>query len=134
MGEDAIPLTMVGNARIAAPEDFKKPDPIEKSRSEMSPEEKKALRRANKAKRTQKMKERLEAGDISLKGLEQRNTKLQEKNAAERKRKADAKSGVDGKKVKKKIRSPQLLAEAGLKVAQDISRRKEVRESRKYKL
>lgn len=132
--EDAIPLTMVGNSRISAPEDIKRPDRVEKSKSEMSPDEKKALRRANKAKRTQKMKERLEAGEISLKGLEERNAKLQEKNTKEKKRKAESRSGVDNKVVKKKIRSTQLLAEAGMHVAQDIARKKEAKESRQYKL
>lgn len=132
--EDAIPLTMVGSSRISAPEDIKRPERIEKSKSEMSPDEKKALRRSNKARRSQNMRQRLEAGEISLKGLGERNAKLQEKNTKEKKRKADAQSGVDGKVVKKKIRSTQLLAEAGMHVAQDIARKKEAKESRQYKL
>merc|ERR1719217_927212 len=103
----------MSTAGRAAPEEVRKAQKSDKTKDEMDPESRAALRRANKKRRHKEMKRRLESGELSLQGKKERDEKLREKNKEEKKRKAEDQAGIDKKKVKKKLRSTQLLANAG---------------------
>jgi U3 small nucleolar ribonucleoprotein component len=78
--EEAVPIlvsSVVSGER--APQELKKVEKLTET-NEMKKSEKSAVRNLNKHRRSQKLKKRVESGELTLENVRQRQAKLQEKN------------------------------------------------------
>eukprot|EP00913_Durusdinium_trenchii_P023257 g21835.t1 len=92
--EETIPL-MVSDAQLQAPEEAKAPrrhakEKLEGDHTELSPDEKAAVRRTRKVARKKTLERKVEGGEMSLKDRREREEKLEEKN-----QKAKAEKALD---------------------------------------
>eukprot|EP00922_Rhytidocystis_sp_ex-Travisia-forbesii_P062438 GHVS01092601.1.p1 GENE.GHVS01092601.1~~GHVS01092601.1.p1 ORF type:complete len:362 (+),score=93.93 GHVS01092601.1:165-1250(+) len=83
--EDTVPLVMSGASMATPGEEHNKSrnDETKKQPEDMTQEERRALRGANKARRKKKLQGRLVGGELSLGGLRERQQKLRIKNSGE---------------------------------------------------
>jgi len=124
--EETIPL-MVSDATLQAPEEQRSARRHVKDHSELSHDEKVAVRRAKKTKRRKSLEQKVESGTMSLAGQREREKKLQEKNLAAKQEKASVGQVKDAKK---RLRSTDLLSQAASNAQSDVSRKDEVRKQR----
>mmetsp|Transcript_9054 Transcript_9054/g.21625 ORF Transcript_9054/g.21625 Transcript_9054/m.21625 type:complete len:694 (+) Transcript_9054:38-2119(+) len=128
--EDKMPVH-VSDAVLKAPEEVKPPDGRDKADNELTREERTAQRRQRKHQRIKATLKRVQEGDLTLSGLEERAAKLQEKNKLAKQAMKDQKAGVDRKAAKKtKIKSTELLAMAGEAANADLTRKQAMRQQR----
>mmetsp|Transcript_19222 Transcript_19222/g.42637 ORF Transcript_19222/g.42637 Transcript_19222/m.42637 type:complete len:695 (-) Transcript_19222:241-2325(-) len=128
--EDKMPVH-VSDAVLKAPEEVKPPDGRDKADNELTREERTAQRRQRKHQRIRATLKRVQEGDLTLSGLEERATKLREKNKLAKQAVRDQKAGVDRKAGKKtKIKSTELLAMAGEAANADLTRKQAMRQQR----
>lgn len=124
--EETIPL-MVSDATLHTPEEKKAALKHVKDHSELSHDEKAAVRRGKKAKRRKELGRKVEEGEMSLAGKRERDKKLQELNMAAKQEKA---SRGQVKERHKKLKASELLSQAADNAKSDVSRKEEVRKER----
>lgn len=124
--EETIPL-MVSDAQLQAPEEAKAPRRHAKDHTELSPDEKAAVRRTRKVARKKTLERKVEGGEMSLKDRREREEKLEEKN---QKAKAEKASKGQVKDQKKRLKASELLAQAAENAKSEISKKEEVKKQR----
>eukprot|EP00930_Biecheleria_cincta_P048137 TRINITY_DN3348_c1_g1_i2.p1 TRINITY_DN3348_c1_g1~~TRINITY_DN3348_c1_g1_i2.p1 ORF type:complete len:701 (-),score=230.30 TRINITY_DN3348_c1_g1_i2:135-2237(-) len=124
--EETIPL-MVSDATLQAPEEKKAARKHIKDHSELSHDEKAAVRRSKKVKRRKELGRKVEEGQMSLAGKRERDKKLQELNMAAKQEKA---SRGQVKERHKRLKASELLSQAAENAKSDVSRKEEIRKER----
>lgn len=124
--EETIPL-MVSDATLQTPEEKKSAHKHVKEHSELTHDEKAAVRRSKKTKRRKELGRKVEEGEMSLAGKRERDKKLQELNMAAKQEKA---SKGEVKERHKKLKASELLSQAADNAKNHVSRKDEIRKER----
>jgi len=127
--EETIPL-MVSDASLKAPEEVRAPRRHDRERNELNHEERGATRRAKKVKRRRALEKKVEAGELTLAGMREREKKLQDKNAAAKREKANVGVARDPKKF---LRASQLMEQAAENAKKGLNRKEEMRRERQQR-
>merc|ERR1712232_1393147 len=103
---------------MGAPEELQAPRRHERGQNELNHDEHVAARRAKKAKRRKSLEQKVNKGEITLKGLQEREAKLAQKNM-EAKQERASQGAI--KEAKKRLRASDLLSQAAENAASDIA-------------
>jgi len=124
--EEAIPL-IASDALLKAPEEVRAPRRHERGREELTHDERKAARRLKVTMRRRKLEQKVNAGEMTVSGLRERQKKLDAKNR-EIKEEAARKKAI--REPKKRVKSTELLAMAAQNVSNQTSRKEAARHER----